>query len=899
MELSLFVEKHDYDIVCVSEHWFVDEYCLKCINIVGYKLVTCYIRKDHIHGGVAMYAKNNLLCKPIKVDNFVSDFSAEFCALEIDNCVIITLYRSPTSEYKIFHDNLDSLLSSLMYKHKHLVLLGDFNIDFRGYSSDLKDLICLISSFGLFATISDFTRVTNLSSTCIDNIITNLDSSVYIAKVIDSCLSDHYGQQICFKLESDKPTIKKFSYRRKFNTVSLNKFSNLISLHNWNYFHWVSTDIQVLANKLVTILKEAANVAFPLTKCSIEKICLNVKWFNENLRQMRDELSSKKELYMITKTPEAKVQFNRFRSKYKNALINAKKTAYSNYIQDSDNKMKSSWQIINSERNSVSKLYDLEIPINNINVFFARVAEVVLSSIRHTGYEPIDLLNLLPRPECSFLLEPTTPQEVMDTVRSLKNSNCLDIYGINAIMLKKIMELIAVPLSNLFNLCFSIGLFPDVLKVAKVIPIFKKGDISVLNNYRPISIIPIIGKLLEILIKNRLLYYFESNNLFNHSQFGFRKNCSTAKAVSKVVRNLVDCLEKGQITSITLCDLSKAFDCVSHNILLDKLKYYGVEGLALTFFTSYLSNRKQCVVMNNVTSDLENVDYGVPQGSVLGPLLFIIYINDFHIFLNSECTLFADDTTLTCSANYPTDLDRINAEVITQAEIWFSTNKLCLNNDKTQRITVSYNNSISKGENVRLLGIVIDDALKWDKHVDDLCNKLAKSLFILRKLKNLVDRETLISIYFALFHSHLNYGVSLWANSSHAHRAFLLQKKAIRIVANAGFNEHCKPLFIKYKIMTLPSMYIYASLIEIHSVKDQLIVHSDVHSYNTRGSDKLIIPKYKFTTSKNNSRNISLFNKLPLEWKTLPDKNFKTKIKSFLLNESFYSIMEYMNKAVV
>ena len=499
-------------------------------------------------------------------------------------------------------------------------------------------------------------------------------------------------------------------------------------------------------------------------------------------------------------------------------------------------------------------------------------------------------------PNCSFFLYPISEEEVITAIKSLKNSNSLDVYDLNAKIIKSIVDIIAAPLTELFNICIMQGVFPDTFKYSRVVPVFKKGDDSSPENYRPISIVPIFGKIFEIILAKRLANYLESNLLLSSNQYGFRSGRSTTQAVLKVVRDIVGGLEKGQHTAITLCDLSKAFDCVSHTTLIEKMRSVGVRGLPLDIFKSYITNRKQCVSINNKNSDFINITFGVPQGSVLGPLLFLIYVNDLPQFMNPDRSiLFADDTTLICSNDNINNLmlDSINNE--SKANIWFTSNKLKLNQEKTQRLIISSNKNITRGEHVKLLGVYLDDNLSWSVHIENLSRKLSSTIFLLRKLKNFLIVDVLKNTYFSLFHSRLSYAIVLWGNSHHAQKVFRQQKKAVRIIANADFTEPCQRLFTKLGIMPLPSLFIYHSLMEIHKDISNLNTHSDYHNHNTRSARLLINPRYRLTISSKNSPNLNLYNHLPHQLKQLNTLLFKRKIKQFILQHCFYSIDEYLH----
>lgn len=621
-----------------------------------------------------------------------------------------------------------------------------------------------------------------------------------------------------------------------------------------------------------------------------------VNFFTDELRMMRDTLSSLKTIYDSDKDPLSKSAFTEFRKEYKAAIIKAKKTANDSFILKSNNKSRASWKIINFDRNHKKfQNKNGNISPDEFNDFFINMAENIIKTLPDSEHCATDFLKEVPKFNNSFFLEPTCEEEIRKVILNLKNSDCFDIYDLNSKIIKETIEILVKPLTELINLCFSQGIFPDVFKVTKVIPIHKKGDQSVADNYRPISIVPIFGKIIEIIFKTRLNKFFENNKLLDNSQFGFRKNCSTVLAVSRVVRGIVEGFEEGKLTTLTLCDLTKAFDCVSHDLLLEKLYFYGVRGVPLKFIQSYLHARTQQVIVNGISSEDLLVRHGVPQGSVLGPLLFIIYLNDiFHYLYPTTCICFADDSTLLESHENSSILNERVSAAEDRAEQWFTPNHLKLNREKTQKIIFSSNNNLNSGNSVKLLGIVLDDGLKWTNHIDSLCKKLSTQLYVLRKLKETLSPHLLLTTYHALFHSHLSYGVLLWGISSQSIRVFRLQKRAIRLIENAGFTDHCKPLFVKFKILPIPSLYIFHTLLEIHKNKNLYQLQSELHNYSTRSGELLRAPRYRLAISARNSLNFNLYNKLPSDLRVLHFNSFKIKIKQFLLSHCFYSIDEFM-----
>ena len=412
----------------------------------------------------------------------------------------------------------------------------------------------------------------------------------------------------------------------------------------------------------------------------------------------------------------------------------------------------------------------------------------------------------------SIFLTPATESEVVNCILSLKDSSSPDVYDICAKPIKRISSFISKPLAFL-NKCIDQGVFPKCLKIAKVIALYKKGECDDINNFRPIAVLPVLSKVFEMVLKNRLLNFFESNNLFADEQFGFRKHKSTSKAVLSIVNYILENLDIGHITCASLIDLSKAFDCVNHSLLLEKLYFYGVRGISHDLLRSYLSDRFQSVYEKENMSDRKQINIGVPQRSILGPLLFLIFINDLPKNSGAnKAVLFADDTTLLNHSSNVNELISLEKDSLDQLKKWLSSNRLLMNKDKTQSIAFSLNSEVNWAYNVKCLGFTLDRKLTWQCHVEILAKKLNIRIFQLRKLVTYCSFSAAKIFYHSNVHSLICYGLILWGSSTHATRIFALQKRAIRILCKTHDQRtHCRPLFKKLKILSLPSLYIYTS----------------------------------------------------------------------------------------
>ena len=464
--------------------------------------------------------------------------------------------------------------------------------------------------------------------------------------------------------------------------------------------------------------------------------------------------------------------------------------------------------------------------------------------------------------------------EIIDIINKLKPKSSSGVDDLSNKVIKNIQEIIAEPLTIIINQMLNTGIFPDSLKISKVLPLFKKDNDKLFSNYRPISLLPSISKIFEKVIFNQMSDYFENNDLIFKNQYGFRKKHSTEFASLHLTDYLNFKMDQMNTPLSIFLDLSKAFDTLDHTILLAKLKHYGINGISYNLLSTYLTNRKQYVQFESSCSEMLDTQYGVPQGSILGPLLFIIYINDFpnasKVF---QFIMYADDTTLSCCVDtiQSNNIDEVINKELRKVNNWLVTNKLSLNFNKTKYMQFHKapkhvphlhlqinNNEISRVETFNFLGLQINDNLKWNTHIDHISKKMSRIIGILNQMKMIFPQEILLSIYNTLILPHLNYCILSWGK--YGESVTLLQKRAMRAVCYTKYNAHTEPLFKMCNVLKFNDLYETKLLIFYHKLMNNNTSSNFLNFKPTisKANERYIIRSPKYILPSHNHEYIKL-----------------------------------------
>lgn len=919
---SLTLEEH-YDIICLSEHWLLEDELQSFSYFSGFSLVSFFRRQNFTRGGTLIYVSDKIDSRCLDVSAVCIDKHFEASAIIVDSyrLIIVSLYRTPDSDERTFLDNLESLLVLLnKWSSYQLILGGDLNskFDITKDTKSVKEFLNLLRQFNMYCVNDKPTR----NNACLDNVFTNSSRKDIFSEVLPFPYSDHNILKIrlCLEKTSQDPFTLELSpvEKRTFSACNIRTFKYFLTKVNWpNEFNSCVNSVYCKLSVTISNAEKYFNTffetfmfyfneSFPLKKVRANSNAhmrnnKNKMWYDDNLRRLKENVILAYDLFKLNQTEVSKQNFQNLKYLYRKSINDAKIKFNEDLINKSHNKCKTAWSLINSVSKTNSTTVKHNIKPNTFNNYFVQSVRDIRSSITKTNVDPLKMLK-----NCNFSVVPfhwslVTVSDVISVIKDLNGSKSRDFYDVSSSIVKEVSEGIVEPLAFCVNQCLYGGVFPEVLKIAKVSPIFKKGDRNNPSSYRPISLVPILGKIIESLVFKQVSSHLELHGLFSDSQFGFRRGRSTADAIDAMVTDILQAFEDRAYAWGTLCDLSRAFDCVDHVTLLQKLEHYGFRGAALNFFKSYLSNRWQLVGIGGERSTALKLECGVPQGSILGPLLFLIAINDLpgHV---SACSsyLYADDSTFLVKgadiAVLQTDVNAISLKVSN----WFSANSFLLNNDKTQNIVFSLRDipdNIVSNQHVKLLGMILDRSLSWTPHIEQVCTRLSRVIFLLRRLMDCVPHASVRSAYFAFFHSIMRYGLIFYGNSSGINSVLLLQKKAVRILAKADYLDHCRPLFIKLRVLTVINLYIFELLLKTKHNIGSHIHRRHIHSISTRNNNLLDIPFVRLSKTKTSHLivGLKLFNKLPLEVKELGFTCFKQKIFNWLVQNPFYDIDEFLD----
>ena len=878
---ELHTHKYEFSVIGLAET-NVDESQSSIYKLSpNYRQVYQSAVEDKSKGsGLALYIRNELNFKQnYELSTCSDDFEALFITItNVTNPISVgVVYRPPSGNINKFLDKFENMLEKLPADS---YIIGDFNIDLHDMipkSHQKFENIFMTNSFSPLISGTTHSRQ-NCRATSIDNIFTNSNPRNILLSGQLEPLKDHspifqISKNVC-NTDSENSSNKVTMYYE----YSKNNLEKLVELLPQRIPTAKIETFDDFMEFYTGIVDECCKLTVPKTT---KRNPISNPWISDGLIvsiEHKHELRRKWKKSCKRKEggdPVLWKDFVTYQDEVNNLICVAKAKYYSKKFEKYESNRKKTWEVINELRGKSKdkmkavfsidneRIVNRRIIADKFNKYFATLAtnlnDEAYKEKPHSEYPHFQ--DYIPKFfDKSIFLEECTVGEVIDIIKNFENGKASDIP---VSVIKRTSFFISPMLCYLYNNCMRLGTFPRCLKVGKITPIFKKGDRELLKNYRPVSTLPIFGKIFEKIIYSRIYNFFSCNNLLTDCQFGYRKKHSTGHAIHHSVNIVKDALADKKHVVAIFVDLSKAFDTIDHKILLSKLERYGVRGTANNLIHDYLSDRTQYVSTLGENSDLEELIFGVPQGSVLGPLLFLIYMNDIvnciNDKLNIRLVLYADDTNIfvidhsraLAIAKANTVLAEIN-EFMKSNLLHINIEKCCFihfnpNKEDTEVETNDENvyiagKCISEVNQARFLGVIIDNRLTWEPHITKLHKKLNSQVGILKRICRNIPKKHHKSLYYSLFESHLSYCISVFGGAPKCtlEKLFISQKKCMRVLfgdyeayidkfktsaRTRGFDnqhldashyikEHTKPLFSKHEILACYNIYNYHTCIE-------------------------------------------------------------------------------------
>jgi hypothetical protein len=843
-----------FDIIALTETWNPDykEHCFQAPILNGYKPYKGTTGTT-LKGGCGVYISEDLkpLARPdlnVKIKNDELEVETYWTEIIVDkkpNRLIGVVYRHPTKQNdEKFIQILSNTLNKIRKENKNVLIAGDFNYDLLRFETNqnISNFLQSMLDNSFQPCITEPTRIVNGNRpSLVDNIFSNSLETCISGNLYEK-ISDHLPSFVMIKTVKTRPKPKAIKRRSMKHFDSGNFQADLLlvlrELHNPNN---AETSFLFFHKKFLAIVNKHAPFQF-LTQKQFELECK--PWITKGILTSTRIKAKLFKNFKKTQKPDQYLKFKQYRDMINSLLRKSKKQYYKKYFQEHSSNIKKTWTGINKllHRQNKQKLSDVFLNVNGnlftdqntvvekMNKYYVNVAENLAKKIPKPSTKFQDYLKN-PNQHSIYLSE-VLPHEIDEIVANLGSNKSGDLYGITSNIVKLGGPVLTQTLALLFNKSISQGIFPSSLKYAKVIPIHKGDSIFEMSNYRPISLLPIFSKILEKLMYSRIINFIEKHKILYKNQYGFQKGMSTEYAVNALVNNIVKCLENKEVGFCILLDFAKAFDTVNHEILLKKLEYYGIRGTALNWFKSYLSDRMQCTEIGDTQSKLEYIKCGVPQGSILGPLLFLLYIND--IVMSSDVfkfILFADDTSLFYSHKNKQEAMQILNIELSKISQWLAANKLSLNVGKSKLLIFTNQKSKSDGTNnvqsgesnsesfqlfingeklkevdfAKYLGVLIDNKLRWTNQIDAINLKLSKGTGLLAKIRHFVPTSVLRSLFFSFINPHTDYNLLNWGMAPTTNLDTINNKikKAVRIISFESTDSPSIPLFKKLNILPL------------------------------------------------------------------------------------------------
>lgn len=906
-DIQCYVKENNCDILVITETWFYSNQ-VNQFHISGYS--STHSCRNSKGGGSSIYIKDSIDYSIETTESTSNDRSLNFVSINLLGCNIrlCALYRPPSLPFIDFIMELDEILNKNNWK---TILIGDMNVNL------LKNTAPEVTTYKNTITINGFkicnkineknaTRVTAQSKTLIDHVISNNQITCDV-RVSDKYVSDHNILEISVvekvktkekKIRKNHLVLNQSLFKQKFEEASKNtkiySFELLVSViqackkeatNSYKLKHrdgndWITKEFLDLMKKRDRLYKLKINNPF-------DQIIQNQFRIQKNIVNKKRKLLKKE---FFEKQWEKTGRNNKKQWKFINDMV----------------KGKSANSEINHIEKDGEKMCDPKDIASTFNNYFINIGKSIADNIDNiNNYDTINFEEIWNNN--SIILCDTNEREIIETLNEL-NKNAA--AGHDQINTKDILTLkinIVPVLVLLINEIFHHGIYPEILKIGKVIPLHKSGSTKGIDNYRPITMVSCLSKLIEKIIKKRIVTFINKDVKFDRYQYGFQENSSTLSATSDVVNYISSKLDGKYFVLTVFIDLRKAFDVVDHKILLKKIENMGIRGNLLTLLTTYLLNREQYVSLGNNCSDVQQTNYGVPQGSVLGPFLYTLLVRSLEkAKLRAKYFTFADDTILVYKSTDSRELEIIVNNDLEKYQGWLINNKLQINLKKTTYMLFMQKNmnavdmhikigneTINRVDSAKYLGLILDENINWSKHVQHIEKKVVPMIGALYRCRDYLNNKTLKLIYNAYFLPIFSYLIPVWGTCGNTliNKTQRIQNKVVKILFNFSYRTSTDVVFKETGLLQIAdilkieqSKFLYKVINNNFKCNSQLEMVNNIHTHDTRRQNTLYINNIRTNIALNSPliRSIKTFNSLPQSIRNSSDYNqYKNKIKMY------------------
>lgn len=888
-ELKLMIEQTAPKIVILTETHITADHDVDEFEIPKYRFTVCLSRSAHT-GGVAIYVDESLNCRTVSDNTFGDNW---FLAVEVRGSSLTGIYggvyHSPNCSHVAFVKSFEEWLVNVFVEEKKNVIAGDFNIRWNeaGCSRELKNVV---DALGLKQHVSEPTRIGQSSSTIIDLVFSNVEECE--ARIVEELkISDH--ETICIEIgdmtEVNIPERGKQIITWKRYTKE--RLQDILRANNADMRTGVSVDDA--AKQLSVSLVSAVEQLVDIVNWNPGRV--NNNWYGTNLRMMKCERDMAYRTWKRTRNIDDLREYRLWRNSYVRELKATKNRSVQREVEDCNGDSKKVWKCLKSlikpgGNASTEVIFDVKRSDDEtaklLNTFFVKSVE----DIHNTISPPVTTIaeenvELESRFEQYQLI---TMTKLKETITSLKN--CAGVYNITKRVMVDAFDIIGNQLLRIVNDSLRYGVFPEAWKKTVVIPIPKIPKSTKPEDHRPINILPLYEKVLETIVKEQLMSYVECTGTLIEEQSGFRKHHSCESALNLLLLKWKQYIEQGKIILAVFVDLKRAFETIDRQKLEGVLKRYGIHGTVLKWFHSYLENRVQVTKYNGCMSPESPIDLGVPQGSVLGPLLFILYINDVkRVLRRAEVNLFADDTVLFIVANsFDEAFSEMNSELHSFSE-WLKWKKLKLNVAKTKCMVVTNRlqdnltrtvqiegEQIQRVATMKYLGVILDEKLNFNEHIDYTIRKAARKFGVLCRINRFLTADAKILIYKSIIAPHFDYCASILflASDQQMKRMQILQNKVMRLILCCDRLTPRVFMLDCLQWMSVRQRVVFNTLVFVYRVtrgmapqylRNTVVYGRDVHRYETRQTGDLRVMNFRKACTQNSLffKGYKLYNELP------------------------------------